>query len=131
MSAINLGSKVKPVRLSQRETQDVLDQLVQDKWIALNHSGVYFMDTRAITELQGFLREQYDDAIRDCVICLDIVTMGEFCAVSNCPIRMHRHCSVTNFGNSSNPACPQCSAGWSRSNTFGLGLQDDDDEDDE
>jgi hypothetical protein len=125
MSAIHLGSKVKPVKLSQRETQEVLDQLVKDKWIGLERKGVYFMDTRAIVELHGFLREQYGDAIRECIICLDVVTMGESCAVSNCPVRIHKHCADNQFRNSTNPVCPQCSARWSRTNTFGLGLPHD------
>ncbi|KAI7884491.1 Nse1 non-SMC component of SMC5-6 complex-domain-containing protein [Mucor mucedo] len=128
MGAINLGSKIKPLKLNQRETQEVLDQLVLDGWIGLERKGVYYLATRGLTELQGFLREQYGDIIRDCVICLDIVTMGESCAVSNCPIRMHKHCANTQFRNSTNPVCPQCSARWSRNNTFGLGLPDDDDE---
>jgi hypothetical protein len=126
MSAIYLGQKIKPVKLSQKETQDVLDQLVKDKWIALGRKGVYYMDTRAIAELQTYLRDQYGDRIKDCIICLDVVTMGEHCAVSQCPVRMHRYCAETTFRNGRNPTCPQCRTTWSRSNTFGLGYSDHD-----
>jgi hypothetical protein len=124
-TALHLGQKVKPVKLSQKETQDVLDRLVQDEWIALGENGVYYLDTRAISELQSYLREQYGDTIKECVICLDVITMGESCSISNCPVRLHKYCADSQFRNANNPSCPQCSTRWSRTNTFGLGLADD------
>lgn len=80
------------------------------------------MDTRAIAELQNYLKEQYPDHIKECTICLDVITMGEYCAVSQCPVRIHKYCADNHFRNSQNPVCPQCSTRWSRNNTFGLGL---------
>ncbi|CEG63021.1 hypothetical protein RMATCC62417_00235 [Rhizopus microsporus] len=119
MNAIRLGQRLK---LTQKETQDVLERLVQDGWIAEEEKGIYFFDTRGLAELQGYLRDQYGDAIKECTICLDIVTMGEYCELGNCPVRLHKHCADTQFRESVNPICPQCSTTWSRSNRFGLGL---------
>ena len=121
MKAIRLGGVAK---LSQRETQNVLDQLIQDKWIALEERGVYYIDMRGIAELQSYLREQYGDAIRECTMCLDIITMGERCQTENCTVRIHKYCAAPQFGNTTSLVCPQCNAPWDRNNLFGLGLPD-------
>lgn len=126
--AIHLGSKLRPVKLSQKEAQDVLDQLVQDKWVSFE-KGVYYIDTRALTELQLYFREQYPESVKECTICLDMVTMGEFCSISQCPVRLHKYCADTQFRNSDDPVCPQCSTKWSRANRFGLLKLIDDDVD--
>ncbi|KAG1437853.1 hypothetical protein G6F56_012899 [Rhizopus delemar] len=116
--ALRLGG---PLKLTNKETQDILDRLVEDGWIAENE-GVYFLDTRALAELQGYLRDQHGEAIKECTICLDVVTMGEYCALGNCPVRLHKYCADSQFREAQNPVCPQCSTTWSRSNRFGLGL---------
>lgn len=119
MHALRLGQ---PLKLTQRETQDILDRLVEDGWIAEEDKGVYFLDTRGVAELQGYLREQYGEAIKECTICLDVVTMGEYCDLGNCPVRLHKYCADNQFRDAVNPTCPQCSTTWSRANRFGLGL---------
>ncbi|CAO3673934.1 unnamed protein product [Rhizopus stolonifer] len=116
--ALRLGG---PLKLTNKETQDILDRLVEDGWIAENE-GVYFLDTRALAELQGYLRDQYGEAMKECTICLDVVTMGEYCALGNCPVRLHKYCADSQFREAQNPTCPQCSTTWLRSNRFGLGL---------
>lgn len=121
MIAIHLGQKVKP-KLTSKETQDILDRLVEDKWIAYESKGVYHLDTRAIAELQDYFREQYGDALKECTICLEVVTMGESCVVGECPVRLHKYCANARFNNTDNPTCPQCSHTWQRSHTFGWGL---------
>ncbi|KAI8970450.1 Nse1 non-SMC component of SMC5-6 complex-domain-containing protein [Mycotypha africana] len=123
MAAIQLGNKIKPLKLTPKETQDVLERLIEDKWIAEEESnGVYYLNTRAISELQSYLREQYADLIKECTFCLDVVTMGEYCAISQCPVRYHKYCADSQFRNTNNPVCPQCNTPWSRTNTFGKGL---------
>ncbi|KAI7897821.1 Nse1 non-SMC component of SMC5-6 complex-domain-containing protein [Cokeromyces recurvatus] len=123
-AAINLGHSVES-RLTLKDTQDILDRLVQDRWIAMEEKGVYYLDTRAIAELQSYFREQYSDIVKECTTCLDFITMGERCEVEECPVRLHKYCADKLFANKNNPCCPQCSTRWNRSNTFGLGLPDD------
>ncbi|KAI9485356.1 MAG: Nse1 non-SMC component of SMC5-6 complex-domain-containing protein [Benjaminiella poitrasii] len=124
-SAIKLGPSVES-RLTSKDTQDILDCLVKDQWIAEAENGFYYLDTRAIAELQSYFREQYGEDIKECTICLDFITMGERCEVDSCPVRLHRYCADRQFSSNNNPCCPQCSTKWNRSNTFGLGLPDDD-----
>jgi hypothetical protein len=131
-NALHLGQKLAlksstAKNITQRECQTVLDRLLDDKWIDY-HNGVYIVDTRAIAELQSYFREQYTDAVKECAICLDMVTMGEYCQTSNCPVRLHKYCSDTHFRDSTNPTCPQCAESWSRNNIFGLGLAEEEDE---
>ncbi|KAI8877055.1 hypothetical protein K501DRAFT_230922 [Backusella circina FSU 941] len=126
VNALHLGQKLaikSPTakNITQRECQTVLDRLLEDKWIEY-HCGVYIVDTRAIAELQSYFREQYAEAVKECAICLDMVTMGEYCQTSNCPVRLHKYCGDAHFGDSANPSCPQCAQAWSRENIFGLGL---------
>ncbi|KAI8982628.1 Nse1 non-SMC component of SMC5-6 complex-domain-containing protein [Pilobolus umbonatus] len=120
MDALRLGKGMKPVGLSQKETQELLDSLVKDGWIGEEDKGVYYLETRALAELQGYFREQYGDIIKECTICLDIITMGEKC--THCEVRIHSHCASSHFRETSQPVCPQCGKAWSRDNHFGLGL---------
>ncbi|RCI02144.1 hypothetical protein CU098_012364 [Rhizopus stolonifer] len=123
MTAIRLASKITPTNLTSKEAQEVLDQLVKEKWLAFElEKGVYYIDTRGIAELQGYLREQYGEAMKECTFCLDVVTMGECCTNTNCNVRIHKYCAESQFKNATNPVCPACTAPWSRTNTFGLGL---------
>ncbi|KAF7725862.1 hypothetical protein EC973_009194 [Apophysomyces ossiformis] len=121
MAAIRLGQKMKPP-ISQKDTEDLLDQLVRDNWLEFTRSGIYLMSTRTIMELQGYLREQYAEYMKDCTMCLELVTMGERCEHQDCEVRLHRHCADSYFREHSTMRCPTCSAQWSRANIFGLGL---------
>lgn len=126
-----MGSKLQPVKLTQRESQELLDKLVQDKWIAFERKGVYYIDTRGLAELQHYFREEYGEAVKECTLCFDVVTMGEKCLLPQCPVHVHKYCADKNFMNATNPVCPQCSSKWSRENRFGLGLPDNNYSDDE
>jgi predicted nucleic acid-binding Zn-ribbon protein len=119
MQAIHLGQTLKS-KLTSKETQDLLERLVEDKWISQESKGVYYLDTRAIAELQEYFRELYEDKIKECTICLDVVTMGEAC--KHCTVRLHKYCANRRFNNDEALTCPQCSRPWDRSHTFGLGL---------
>ncbi|CDS07746.1 hypothetical protein LRAMOSA01695 [Lichtheimia ramosa] len=121
MVALRLGQKMKPP-ISQRDVQDLIDRLIEDGWLALSPAGSsYVMGTRSALELQSYLRDQYNDMIKMCKVCMEMVTMGERCERQDCPVRIHRHCADGLFtGN--DMECPECKTGWTRLNTFGLGL---------
>ena len=121
MVALRLGQQMKPP-ISQKDTQALIDRLVEDGWICLTPDGSsYTIDNRGLLELKGYLKEQYGDVIMDCDTCKEVIIMGERCQVQNCPARIHRHCADSQF-RTGNPQCPICSSAWSRTNSFGLGL---------
>ncbi|KAI7871623.1 Nse1 non-SMC component of SMC5-6 complex-domain-containing protein [Spinellus fusiger] len=121
MTALRLGQKMKPA-ITQKDTQDLLDCLVRDGWLFCSTSGDYVMETRTVLELQPYLKEQYGEMMNECLICLDVATMGERCGLKDCQVHIHRHCANTYFGEQNKSVCPACATAWSRSNTFGLGL---------
>ena len=120
-AALELGPKMKPP-MGKKETQDLLDRLVEDGWLFFSRQGWYVLDMRATLELQGYLREQYGDMLKECDLCLDVITMGERCERQNCSVRIHRHCASNLASGTSITTCPTCTTPWSRANTFGLGL---------
>ncbi|KAI9498136.1 Nse1 non-SMC component of SMC5-6 complex-domain-containing protein [Zychaea mexicana] len=121
MAALRLGQSMKPP-MSQKDTQTLIDRLVEDGWICLTPDGSsYTVDTRGILELQNYLREQYGDVIQECAVCMGVITMGERCELQSCNVRIHRHCADTYF-RGGQMSCPTCETGWSRANTYGLGL---------
>ncbi|KAL7320254.1 hypothetical protein PS15m_000158 [Mucor circinelloides] len=127
-TALHLGGKMTP-KLASRDVQTLLDKLSDDGWIGIQ-KGNYYLTTRSIAELQDYFKQQYGERILECVFCLDMVTMGEHCANAQCGVRLHKHCADSQFNNSADPRCPSCNNRWSRSETFGLGLPDNDDEED-
>lgn len=127
-TALHLGGKMTP-KLASRDVQTLLDKLSDDGWIGIQ-KGNYYLTTRSIAELQDYFKQQYGERILECVFCLDMVTMGEHCANAQCGVRLHKHCADSQFNNSADPRCPSCNNRWSRSETFGLGLPDNDDDED-
>ncbi|KAI8374425.1 Nse1 non-SMC component of SMC5-6 complex-domain-containing protein [Radiomyces spectabilis] len=121
MTALQLGQKMKPL-LTQKETEELLDRFVEDGWLYLTPTGVYTMDNRALLELQAYLRQQFGDVVKECLMCFEVITMGERCELQNCSSRIHRHCADGYFRTASSMVCPMCQTRWSRSNTFGKGL---------
>ncbi|GAN05314.1 non-structural maintenance of chromosomes element 1 homolog [Mucor ambiguus] len=125
-TALHLGGKMTP-KLASRDVQTLLDKLVEDGWIG-EQKGNYFLTTRSVAELQDYFKQLYGESILECIFCLDMVTMGEHCANAQCSVRLHKHCADSQFNNSADPRCPSCSSRWSRGNTFGLGLPDDEED---
>ncbi|KAK4518137.1 uncharacterized protein ATC70_001488 [Mucor velutinosus] len=125
-TALQLGGKMTP-KLASRDVQTLLDKLLDDGWIGLQ-KGCYFLTTRSIAELQDYFKQLYGERILECIFCLDMVTMGEHCANAQCSVRLHKHCADSQFNNSADPRCPSCSSRWSRENTFGLGLPDNEED---
>jgi hypothetical protein len=120
LAAIQLGQRMEPT-MTSRATEEFLDQLVADRWLVVTTSGVYGFGTRALLELAGYLRDQFPDAIKECLMCTDLVTIGERCDLQSCAVRIHLHCAEQLFVNNQRPlVCPECSTSWSRSNTIGL-----------
>jgi hypothetical protein len=77
---------------------------------------------RSIIELQTYLKETFESEIHDCLMCMEIVTVGERCSQGRCEVRLHLHCAAGYFPEQSSGAeikCPTCSTTWSRDNTFG------------
>ncbi|KAG2176675.1 hypothetical protein INT44_007339 [Umbelopsis vinacea] len=121
MAAIREGPKLKPA-LSQRETEELLNKLVADKWLMRRRDGYYVLHMRSIIELQNYLKETFENEIHECLMCMEIVTVGERCSQGRCEVRLHSHCAAGYFpeqDNGSEIKCPTCGTTWARDSTIG------------
>ncbi|GAB5588427.1 hypothetical protein Unana1_03327 [Umbelopsis nana] len=122
MVAIREGPRLKPP-ISQRDSEELLIRLAADKWLMKRRDGHYVLHMRSIIELQNYLKDTFEEEVHDCLMCMEIVTVGERCSQGRCSVRLHLHCAAGYFpdaGSGSEIKCPTCSTTWSRDNTFGL-----------
>ncbi|KAF8970774.1 hypothetical protein BGZ46_010387 [Entomortierella lignicola] len=110
----------KPLSLTKREAEILLDRFVADKWFIKSRAGAYSLSMRSLLELQNFLKETYGDQIQECTLCMEIITKGQRCSVAACPSRLHQHCAATYFRNMNNPKCAMCHTAWSGNVLIGL-----------
>jgi hypothetical protein len=52
---------------------------------------------RSIIELQDYLKETFEDDVHECLMCMEIVTIGERCSQERCNVRLHLHCAAGYF----------------------------------
>ncbi|KAF9579325.1 hypothetical protein BGW38_004463, partial [Lunasporangiospora selenospora] len=67
----------KPLSLTKREAELILDRFVADKWLIRSTAGAYSLSMRALLELQTYLKETYDEQIQECTLCMEIITKGQ------------------------------------------------------
>ncbi|KAI9342042.1 hypothetical protein DFJ73DRAFT_532402 [Zopfochytrium polystomum] len=110
--ALRESSSVKPP-LTKRAAEDLIHSFVRDGWL-VNNAGYLSLSLRSVLELKSYLREEYDDQIRFCTLCKEIVTTHyQRCCLADCAGRLHLHCAKVYF--ESHPAlCPvsSCHSPW-------------------
>ncbi|KAJ1673976.1 hypothetical protein EV182_004209 [Spiromyces aspiralis] len=62
------------VKLMQKDAQDLLSRFTDDGWLVQYSNGRFALGSRALLELDTYLRNQYPDHIRECHVCHEIVT---------------------------------------------------------
>ncbi|KAJ7109307.1 Nse1 non-SMC component of SMC5-6 complex-domain-containing protein [Mycena epipterygia] len=93
LAALREVSALKPKsNMSKTQTEVVLASFVAKGWLLKSKSGRYSLSTRALLELQPYLKSTYPDEVLECVICFEIMTKGVACPHPNCQVRMHYHC---------------------------------------
>ncbi|ORY74283.1 hypothetical protein BCR35DRAFT_306732 [Leucosporidium creatinivorum] len=90
--------------------QRVIKSLLAKGWLSLHPSQHLTLSTRALAELNSYLRETFnaedDDedtdarhrAVVDCDSCLAMVTSGYACPNEDCAIRLHTFCAPHKLG---------------------------------
>ncbi|CAH1760440.1 11488_t:CDS:2 [Entrophospora sp. SA101] len=116
--ALKESSKLK-TQMTKVATEALLQKFVNDKWLIQSREGKYSLSQRTILELQSYLKEEFDENIFECVVCLEIVTKGQRCELQDCKARLHNHCADRYFSQNEK-ICPICKINWSESNRFGL-----------
>ncbi|KAJ1921241.1 hypothetical protein H4219_000840 [Mycoemilia scoparia] len=102
-----------------KAAESALETFANDDWLVSFSSGKYTLGTRALLDLDTYLRDQFPNDTRECYMCKDICIMGEMC--NNCDISMHKLCINRLFKNGTvrRAACPSCNEPWESINSFG------------
>ncbi|KAF9130043.1 hypothetical protein BGW39_003531 [Mortierella sp. 14UC] len=124
-AAVNEASKLKnkdnkSLQLTKSGAEELLTRFVQDMWFIKSKKGALSLSTRTLLELQTFLKEGYEDQLKECTLCLEILTKGQRCNVAACQARLHHHCAKTYLQNMINPHCPTCRSPWDGKTLIGL-----------
>ncbi|KAF9908694.1 hypothetical protein EC991_009622 [Linnemannia zychae] len=124
-AAVNEASKLKnkdnkSLQLTKSGAEELLSRFVQDMWFIKSKKGALSLSTRTLLELQTFLKEGYEEQMKECTLCLEILTKGQRCNVAACAARLHHHCAKEYFQNMNNPICPTCRSPWDGKTLVGL-----------
>ncbi|XP_003418876.2 non-structural maintenance of chromosomes element 1 homolog isoform X3 [Loxodonta africana] len=106
---LNLVDQLKGKKMRKKEAEQVLQKFVQNKWL-IEKEGEFTLHSRAILEMEQYIRATYPDSVKMCNICHSLLIQGQSC--ETCGIRMHLPCVAKYFRSSSEPRCPHCNDCW-------------------
>ncbi|XP_055994919.1 non-structural maintenance of chromosomes element 1 homolog [Sorex fumeus] len=106
---LNLVDKLKGKKMRKKEAEQVLQKFVQNKWL-VEKEGEFTLHSRAILEMEQYIRETFADAVKVCNICHSLLIQGQTCGT--CGIRMHLPCVAKYFQANPEPRCPNCDDRW-------------------
>ncbi|KAI8058016.1 hypothetical protein BDF22DRAFT_663330 [Syncephalis plumigaleata] len=81
-------------------------------------NGYYALGIRTLLELQTSLKDEYL-LLKECTLCMDIISKGERCDDERCDARLHYHCAQRYFRPESAHKCPVCQKPWSHTTHIG------------
>ncbi|KAJ6547500.1 Nse1 non-SMC component of SMC5-6 complex-domain-containing protein [Mycena capillaripes] len=111
LAALREVSALKPKsNMSKTQAEVVLASFVAKGWLLKSKRGRYSLSTRALLELQPYLKSTYPDEIIECVICFEMMTKGVACPTANCKVRMHYHCFTKWMAR--HRQCTTCTQDW-------------------
>lgn len=68
VQALNIAPRVKTKAMRQQEAEEILDCLLQDKWLRTTDGSVRFAP-RFLAEMERYLKHTYGDYIKACTMC--------------------------------------------------------------
>ncbi|XP_021413500.2 non-structural maintenance of chromosomes element 1 homolog isoform X1 [Oncorhynchus mykiss] len=108
---LNCADSLQTKKLKKRETEHVLNRLVQDKWLN-EKNGDYSLSTRCIMEMEQYIRMLYQDQVKVCHICHNVALQCQMCENPTCGIKIHTPCVARYFKGRTDPRCPACEDFW-------------------
>ncbi|XP_061455435.1 non-structural maintenance of chromosomes element 1 homolog [Rhineura floridana] len=106
---LNLADQLKPKKMKKTEAEQVLQSLVQDKWLT-EKEGEYTLHLRCILELEEYILRHYQDSVHKCHICHSLAIQSQVC--EDCGVAMHLPCLAKYFQAQTEPRCPHCKQFW-------------------
>ncbi|KAM9818385.1 non-structural maintenance of chromosomes element 1 homolog isoform 1-T1 [Syngnathus typhle] len=98
-------------KTKKRDTEELLNRLVQDNWL-IEKNGEYCLSTRCIIEMEQYIRTMYQDQVKVCRICRNIAFQSQICENPTCGINIHNPCVARFFRGATEPRCPACNDVW-------------------
>ncbi|KAL0992840.1 hypothetical protein UPYG_G00099240 [Umbra pygmaea] len=108
---LNCADSLQTKKLKKKETEHVLNRLVQDEWLK-EKQGEYSLSTRCIMEMEPYIRRFYQDQVKLCHICHNVVLQCQMCENPTCGIKIHVPCVARYFKGRTDPRCPACEDFW-------------------
>uniref|UniRef100_A0AAV2LMK7 Non-structural maintenance of chromosomes element 1 homolog n=1 Tax=Knipowitschia caucasica TaxID=637954 RepID=A0AAV2LMK7_KNICA len=109
--ALNIADSLMTKRLKKSEAEQVLNRLVQDKWLN-EKRGEFSLSTKCIIEMEPYIRRMYEDQVKLCHICHNIAFQSQICDSPTCGIKIHNPCVARYFKGRVEPRCPACDEFW-------------------
>lgn len=82
-----------------REASIELSGLLDQQWFSLTSEGLVILSSRLLSELRPYLVDRYGISTNDnegsllqCLQCTDILTVGQKCPGTTCPVAFHLKC---------------------------------------
>ncbi|KAG9055994.1 hypothetical protein FS842_000613 [Serendipita sp. 407] len=117
MLAIREVQKIKGT-LSKAQGELTLRSFVANGWLYKTRRGRYALSSRALIELELYLRNSFGDDVPECSQCMELCTLGVACnsvlEESGCPTYLHRHCHDNLRRANPRMKCPRCESDWTQ-----------------
>ncbi|CAG7846442.1 SubName: Full=Uncharacterized protein {ECO:0000313/EMBL:CCA66936.1} [Serendipita indica DSM 11827] len=115
IACLREASSLKP-SMPKSQAEATLKNFVANGWLYKSPRGRYTLSTRALIELELYLRRTYEDEIFDCAHCKELCTLGIACDshLDECDTYLHRHCYDLLRRTTPRLKCPNCEADWTR-----------------
>ncbi|XP_030376979.1 non-structural maintenance of chromosomes element 1 homolog [Scaptodrosophila lebanonensis] len=104
-SGIDFKNSAKPPK--KMRMQELLNEWI-DSGYFLEDGDYIYLGPRSILELEFYLRTNYSETIKECMLCRHLVLWDIKC--SECDIKLHRNCIRKYLRTRSN--CPSCNKQW-------------------
>ncbi|KAF9532248.1 Nse1 non-SMC component of SMC5-6 complex-domain-containing protein [Crepidotus variabilis] len=102
------------INMTKSHGEIVLASFVSKGWLMKSIRGRYSLSTRSLLELQPYLKSNYSEELRECTLCMEILTRGIACPTANCNTRLHFHCFKNYRQRQGRKNCPSCQNEWPR-----------------
>ncbi|KAI9594001.1 Nse1 non-SMC component of SMC5-6 complex-domain-containing protein [Syncephalis fuscata] len=100
-----------PATMTRVNTEALLNRFIADGWLSHSSNGYYALGIRCLLELQTSLKDEYM-ILKECTLCMDIISKGERCDDERCDARLHYHCAQRYFRPDVPHKCLICQKPW-------------------
>ncbi|WWD09182.1 hypothetical protein V865_007304 [Kwoniella europaea PYCC6329] len=98
--------------MARHVAETLLDSLCSRGWLSKSKRGRYTLGVRAISELETYLKQQFEDYMQNCKHCKRVMLDGVCCSKEGCDAHYHSYC-YSAILKLPRPSCPGCKSKFS------------------